>query len=153
MSREFRLTAGILLILIPTVVFGGASILSMLVGDPAYAENVLRQDLWRVGHAHAGVLLVLSLTTLRYVDEANLSKDTEAVGAALDPGCGDPASCGLLPLGHLPRRNEAQRRDLPRMRRRGLVGRGLAGPRCRHDSKRANIARHERCSSGRKGKL
>jgi hypothetical protein len=58
----------------PAVVYGGASILSLLVGDPAYAHNQLRQDLWRAGHAHAGVLLILSLVTLRYVDEANLSK-------------------------------------------------------------------------------
>jgi hypothetical protein len=34
----------------------------------------LRQDLWRAGHAHAGVWLVLSLVTLRYVDEATLSE-------------------------------------------------------------------------------
>jgi len=45
----------------------------MLVWDPAYAANQLRQDLWRAGHAHAGVLLVLSLVVLRYVDEARLS--------------------------------------------------------------------------------
>jgi uncharacterized membrane protein len=64
--------AGILLILMPTVVFGGASILSLLVGDPEYTQNQLRQDLWRAGHAHAGVLLVLSLVVLRYVDEAAL---------------------------------------------------------------------------------
>ena len=72
MSRESRLTAGLLLILMPAVVYGGTSILSLLVGDPDYAQNQLRQDLWRAGHAHAGVLLVLSLVTLRYVDEANL---------------------------------------------------------------------------------
>jgi hypothetical protein len=71
-SRESRVTAGILLILLPAVVYGGTSILSLLIGDPAYAQNGLRQDLWRAGHAHAGVLLVLSLVTLRYVDEANL---------------------------------------------------------------------------------
>jgi uncharacterized membrane protein len=71
-SRESRVTAGILLILLPAVVYGGTSILSLLIGDPAYAQNELRQDLWRAGHAHAGVLLVLSLVTLRYVDEANL---------------------------------------------------------------------------------
>jgi hypothetical protein len=71
-SRESRVTAGILLILLPGVVYGGTSILSLLIGDPAYAQNELRQDLWRAGHAHAGVLLVLSLVTLRYVDEANL---------------------------------------------------------------------------------
>ena len=72
MSRESRLTAGVLLILMPAVVYGGTSILSLLIGDPEYAQNQLRQDLWRAGHAHAGVLLVLSLVTLRYVDEANL---------------------------------------------------------------------------------
>lgn len=72
MSRASRLTAGVLLILMPAVVYGGTSILSLLVGDPEYAQNPLRQDLWRAGHAHAGVLLVLSLVTLRYVDEANL---------------------------------------------------------------------------------
>jgi hypothetical protein len=33
----------------------------------------MRQDLWRAGHAHAGVWLILALVTLRYVDEANLS--------------------------------------------------------------------------------
>ena len=72
MSRESRVTAGVLLIVLPAVVYGGTSILSLLVGDPDYAENQLRQDLWRAGHAHAGVLLILSLVTLRYVDEANL---------------------------------------------------------------------------------
>lgn len=72
MSPESRLTAGILLIVMPAVVYGGVSILSLLVGDPRYTENPLRQDLWRAGHAHAGVLLVLSLVTLRYVDEARL---------------------------------------------------------------------------------
>jgi uncharacterized membrane protein len=71
-SPQSRLVAGVLLILMPAVVYGGTSILSLLVGDPGYAQNELRQDLWRAGHAHAGVLLVLSLVTLRYVDEAAL---------------------------------------------------------------------------------
>lgn len=79
MSRESRLTAGILLLLLPTVAFGGTSILTLLVGDPAYAENALRQDLWRAGHAHAGVLLVLSLVTLRYADEARLPEGLKRV--------------------------------------------------------------------------
>ncbi len=72
MSPHSRLTAGVLLIVMPTVVFGGASILMMLVGDSEYANNPLRRDLWRAGHAHAGVLLILSLVTLRYADEARL---------------------------------------------------------------------------------
>jgi heme/copper-type cytochrome/quinol oxidase subunit 4 len=74
MSPQSRLVAGILLILVPTVEIGGASILSLLIADPSYSQNDLRQDLWRAGHAHAGVWLVLSLVALRYVDEATLSE-------------------------------------------------------------------------------
>jgi hypothetical protein len=73
MTHETRLLAGILLIVLPSVMIGGVSILSLLIGDPAYMENPLRQDLWRAGHAHAGVWLILALVALRYVDEANLS--------------------------------------------------------------------------------
>lgn len=73
MSRESRYLAGALLIVLPTVMYGGVSILTLLVNNPAYMQNPLRQDLWRAGHAHAGVLLVLSLVALRYVDEAVLS--------------------------------------------------------------------------------
>jgi len=73
MSNESRRLAGILLIVMPTVMYGGVSILSLLIGDPKYMENPLRQDLWRAGHAHAGVWLILALVALRYVDEANLS--------------------------------------------------------------------------------
>src|SRR5918992_6108171 len=74
MSPQSRLVAGIILIALPTVEIGGASILTLLIGDPAYGQNDLRQDLWRAGHAHAGVWLVLSLVALRYVDEATLSE-------------------------------------------------------------------------------
>ncbi len=74
MSTASRRMAGILLVVFPTVVYGGFSLLSLLLHDPGYAANPLRQDLWRAGHAHAGVLLILSLVTLRYVDDANLSE-------------------------------------------------------------------------------
>lgn len=92
LSRESRLTAGLLLILLPTVAFGGTSILTMLVGDPGYAENALRQDLWRAGHAHAGVLLILSLVTLRYVDETELPEILKRVARH-----SIPAAAILLP--------------------------------------------------------
>ena len=74
MSPQSRLVAGIVLVIVPTVEIGGASILSLLIADPTYTQNDLRQDLWRAGHAHAGVWLVLSLVALRYVDEATLSE-------------------------------------------------------------------------------
>ena len=74
MAPESRRLAGIILILVPAVAFGGASLLSMIVGQaPGYLDNPVRQDLWRAGHAHAGVMLILSLVLLRYVDETTLS--------------------------------------------------------------------------------
>ena len=73
MSRESRLLAGILLVVLPTVMFGGTSLLRFLTSNaPGYVDNPLRQDLFRAGHAHAGVYLVLSLVILRYVDETML---------------------------------------------------------------------------------
>src|SRR5262245_19736065 len=73
MSPESRRLAGVLLVILPTVMIGGISILTLLIRDPVYMANPLRQNLWRAGHAHAGVFLVLSLVALRYVDEAELS--------------------------------------------------------------------------------
>jgi hypothetical protein len=74
MSQESRMFAGVLLVVLPTVMFGGLSLLTFLAGNsPGYTDNPLRHDLWRAGHAHAGVYLVLSLVMLRYVDEAVLS--------------------------------------------------------------------------------
>jgi uncharacterized membrane protein len=93
MSRESRLLAGILLLTFPTIILGGVSVLSLRVFTEDYARNPLRQDLWRAGHAHAGVFLVLALVVLRYVD-----------GAALSPGwkwlvrLSAPSAAILLPL-------------------------------------------------------
>jgi len=84
---------GVLLILMPAVVYGGVSILSLLIGDPTYAQNELRQDLRRAGHAHAGVLLVLSLVTLRYADEAALPEGLKTLVRH-----SIPAAAILLPL-------------------------------------------------------
>lgn len=72
MTPASRKAAAFLLIVLPSVIFGGTSLLTLLISDPTYAANPLRQDLWRAGHAHAGVLLLLSLVVLRYVDEARL---------------------------------------------------------------------------------
>ena len=74
MTKESRALAGSLLIILPTVMMGGGSLLSLLLTDGSgYMLNPLRQNLWRAGHAHAGVYLVLALVVLRYVDEADLS--------------------------------------------------------------------------------
>ena len=94
MAPESRRLAGILLLVLPTVMYGGATLLTLLVHDPAYAQNPLRQDLFRAGHAHAGVLLVLSLLVLRYVDEARLSRRLQWIVRLFIPG-----SAILMPAG------------------------------------------------------
>ena len=74
-SQESRRLAGILLVILPTVLYGGYFLLTQLISPGSgYMDNPLRQNLFRAGHAHAGVLLVLSLVALRYVDEARLSE-------------------------------------------------------------------------------
>jgi hypothetical protein len=93
MTSQSRRVAGIVLIVFPTVVFGGVSMLTLLVHDPTYADNAIRQDLWRAGHAHAGVLLLLTLVVLRYIDETGLSEGTRwYVRLAV------PAAAILLPI-------------------------------------------------------
>ena len=75
LSSESRRVAGILLVVFPTVLYGGVSLLMFLLDrNSGYMENPLQQNLFRAGHAHAGVLLVLSLVAFRYVDEINLSE-------------------------------------------------------------------------------
>src|SRR5690554_2434321 len=89
-SRKF---AGILLIILPTVLYGGISLLGLLLDNGSgYMDNPLRRDLWRAGHAHAGVLLVLSLVILRYVDEARLAAGWKSLAQS-----GTPISAILIP--------------------------------------------------------
>lgn len=43
MSPESRRLAGALLVILPTVMIGGVSILALLVNDPEYSRNALRR--------------------------------------------------------------------------------------------------------------
>ena len=74
MSDASRTVAGILLVLVPTIEFGGCSLLRMIAKRiPGYLDNPVRQNLWRAGHAHAGVLVLLALVGILYVDQTDLS--------------------------------------------------------------------------------
>jgi hypothetical protein len=86
MSSESIQSAGLLLVILPTVAFGGVSILYLWVGrDSAYMENALRARMWAAGHAHAGVFLVLSLVALLYVDRADLGDSLKGLVRSLIP--------------------------------------------------------------------
>jgi hypothetical protein len=72
-SRNAKLVSGVVLITVPTIEYGGAFLLSMLRhGDTAYMQNVLRQSLMRAGHAHAGVIVILSLVCQLFADVTSL---------------------------------------------------------------------------------
>lgn len=74
MSNASLQTAGILLIIVPTIQYGGYSLLRFLTKDaPGYLDNPVRRGLFTAGHAHAGVLVILALVGLLYVDQADLS--------------------------------------------------------------------------------
>src|SRR5215213_8390769 len=74
MPDASKSVAGILLVLVPTIEFGGYSLLRMIAKRIlGYLDNPVRQDLWRAGHAHAGVLVLLALVGILYVDQADLS--------------------------------------------------------------------------------
>ncbi len=95
LHRESRHTAGIILAVFPTVIYGGLSLLELIFSrSPGYLDNPVRQDLFRAGHAHAGVLLVLSLVLLRYVDEARLSAGWKRFARSAAP-----VAAILLPAG------------------------------------------------------
>ena len=89
MTDASRQLAGILFVLVPTVEFGGWSLLRMIAGRiPGYLDNPVRQNLFRAGHAHAGVLLLLTLVGILYVDQTDLSGGTKTLvrtGLALAP--------------------------------------------------------------------
>ena len=89
MSDASKQLAGILFVLVPTVEFGGWSLLRMIARRiPGYLDNPVRQNLFRAGHAHAGVLLMLALVGILYVDQSDLSPGTRTLvrtGLALAP--------------------------------------------------------------------
>lgn len=73
MTREARIMAGIILLTVPTIQYGGYFLLTSLVDRSShYMDNALRQNFFRAGHAHAGVFVILSLVCQILADSATL---------------------------------------------------------------------------------
>jgi hypothetical protein len=70
-SADTRQTAGILLLTILAVEYGGTHLVRLVRGTAPATQLQLRFE--RAGHAHAGVLVILTLVTLPYADVAELS--------------------------------------------------------------------------------
>jgi hypothetical protein len=73
MTRDARTMAGIILITVPTIQYGGYFLLTSLLNKSSgYMDNALRQNMFRAGHAHAGVIVILSLICQVLADAAVL---------------------------------------------------------------------------------
>jgi hypothetical protein len=75
MSPDTRLMFGLSLILVPTIVYGGLTVLGVvtnrLIGPPGPANlSATRIAFYRAGHAHAGVLTLLAMLLQIAVDYA-----------------------------------------------------------------------------------
>ena len=73
MSSDTKLFCGILLLVIPTIQYGGYFLLTILTGKFKVPLTEFQKSMARAGHAHAGVIIILSLVAEILADYANLS--------------------------------------------------------------------------------
>jgi hypothetical protein len=110
LSNAAKLMAGIMMITVPTIEFGGHFLLRVLSGAEPHL-TAFQKSMFRAGHAHAGVLLILGMLAQIFVDEAKLSNGTAwavRIGFALAPilvsggffggGMGTEKPAGLIAL-------------------------------------------------------
>src|SRR5262249_35833523 len=129
MNYESRFLAGILLIVLPTVMIDGVSILSLLrsdlYGEPTAPGSMTRRTraCWRLAHPGAcGAALRGRVQSLQCHEMAR---------AGLDSHRRDPGPGSLLPIRAVARCHCPDRAHLSRLCRRSAAGRRSAGPRRR----------------------
>jgi hypothetical protein len=92
LSRDTRIVAGITLIIVPSVMYGGLTLLGVLtrgvagVAPDGLSLSDTQWALFRAGHAHAGVWVILSLVVQVLLDSAAVStalKWVARIGAPL----------------------------------------------------------------------
>jgi hypothetical protein len=72
MTDATKLMAGLLLITVTTIEYGGTFLLGVLSGkQPEFTD--FQRSLFRAGHAHAGVLVILALVSLLFTEQTKLS--------------------------------------------------------------------------------
>jgi hypothetical protein len=78
MSYLTKLMCGLILLTIPTIQFGGYFLLQILSGrHNALGLTDFQKAMFRAGHAHAGVLVILSLVAQLLMDHADLPRVLE----------------------------------------------------------------------------
>lgn len=77
-SEKARLVSGIILITVPTIQYGGYFLLSLLSGWKKLPLTDFQRSMFRAGHAHAGVLVILAVIAQILIDSADVSSPMEA---------------------------------------------------------------------------
>jgi hypothetical protein len=91
LSRETKIFAAIILLAVPTVQYGGLAVLGMVshgvAGISGAQANLSAEQLalFRAGHAHAGVWLILSLVIQVLLDAARLPSSAKNLARFLAP--------------------------------------------------------------------
>jgi hypothetical protein len=104
MSREGRIVAGITILTIPTIMYGGMTLLGVLTHGVAglssgtMALNETQWALFRAGHAHAGVWVALSLVIQVLLDSALLSSSVKWIARVAAPVAAVAVSGGFFGL-------------------------------------------------------
>lgn len=107
-TRETKLIAGIMLLAVPTIQYGGLALLGILTqGTAGLASGQLTLNetqwaLWRAGHAHAGVWLILSLVIQVLLDSARLPLSLKWLARIAAPVAAVAVSGGFFGVAFLP---------------------------------------------------
>ena len=95
MSSTSAQLSGLILITVPTIVFGGFFLFTqLLTNGKGYIDNPLRRSMFRAGHAHAGVLIIFGLVLQPLVDQTDMNEILTAIARL-----GVPSAAIMMPLG------------------------------------------------------
>lgn len=73
MTYQTKLTSGIIFITVPTIQYGGYFLLEIASGEQAQLSlTPFQEAMFRAGHGHAGVLVIMALVAQVFVDHAAL---------------------------------------------------------------------------------
>lgn len=72
MSSLSKLLCGLILLTVPSIQYGGYYLLTLLAGQPSQQLTDYQRSMFRAGHAHAGVLVILALVGQWLLDAARL---------------------------------------------------------------------------------
>jgi len=75
MTAEARKMSGFILLTMPSIIYGGYFLLTILSGQQeSLGLTDFQKSMFRAGHAHAGVLVILSLLIQLFADHLPFSK-------------------------------------------------------------------------------